>query len=402
MRDGTGNSFFGSGTPRVRASNGVILDGQPFGTSPSNPAADPTADNRDFGPPAVSNSPGALPSVATSVAPSQGAAKRAPVAERPNIPKDAQFTITCDAYSSLEQANNVKRQLIDLTHMRDWYTVTDEKGTTTLYYGYYRENESGTKDGARAHADLRKIQELATADGDHPFKSSIIEHITLKDPLAPAEWDLEKAYNPRFPQDHYWSLQIAAFYDRPDRKELAVEAVRDFRARGIEAYYYHGPSISSVCVGLWPREAVAGDHGENKVSAQNENPEQPIFVSAIPFPKGVSNDMRLADGTQVSPFTVKTEVVDPTLKKMIKEYPNNAVNGVVAHEVINPKTHQKETIPQPSLLVIVPHADEEDKPSAQGENAPPMVPGADFGADSFVPPVAPTPAPGAGRLPGLR
>ena len=56
-----------------------------------------------------------------------------------------------------------------------------------------------------------------------------------------------------------WSVQIAAYEGSTQRKKFAVDAVRDARAEGVPAYYYHGPSISSVCVGAWPRAAVRGD-----------------------------------------------------------------------------------------------------------------------------------------------
>ena len=68
--------------------------------------------------------------------------------------------------------------------------------------------------------------------------SSLIVPIDSPDPVAPPEWNLANAKG-------YWSLQIAAYKDSPKRKEAAVEAVREARKNGVEAYYYHGETTSS-------------------------------------------------------------------------------------------------------------------------------------------------------------
>jgi hypothetical protein len=109
--------------------------------------------------------------------------------------------------------------------------------------------------------------------------------------------------------------------------------------------------------------------------------------------------VRLKDGTRVTAFKVVANVVDPRLLKMMQQYPTHAVNGSDGREIVDPQTHQKKIVSQPSFLVIVPHANEE---IPDRSDAPPPRGGSEAGSDSFVPPLDPGPAPGAGRLPGLR
>ena len=52
----------------------------------------------------------------------------------------------------------------------------------------------------------------------------------------------------------YWSVQITAFKDNPLRKQAAVDAVKELRAKGVEAYYYHGADDQ-----LRVHRGVAGD-----------------------------------------------------------------------------------------------------------------------------------------------
>src|SRR5207244_4483730 len=91
------------------------------------------------------------------------------------------------------------------------------------------------------------------------FKTAGFISLDAPDPLTRPEWDLANVDRNKGKADDtraYWSLQVMAFRDNPKRKEAAVQAVEALRKQGIPAYFYHGESISSVCVGAWPASAV--------------------------------------------------------------------------------------------------------------------------------------------------
>src|SRR5205085_9341649 len=145
-----------------------------------------------------------------------------------------------------------------------------EETQSVLYYGYYRayNDTNDLNESRRAQDDRAKLDKLQDAQGERPFASSIFVELTSPDPEAPAEWNLANAKG-------YWSLQIAAYKDSPDRKKAAVDSVRAAREKGIEAYYFHGPTTSSVCIGCWPREAVKA---QDAAVGESLDPRQPILV----------------------------------------------------------------------------------------------------------------------------
>src|SRR5207237_4117084 len=135
---------------------------------------------------------------------------------------------------------------------------------------------SDARESARAHSDQKLIQSMATQSGEVLFPHCYFVEVNAPDPVAPAEWNLANA-------NGYWSLQIAAYKDSPRRKEFAVDAVREARKQGIPAYFYHGPTASSVCVGAWPRSAVKEQDESN---ARASDPEQTVMVFSQPLPSG--------------------------------------------------------------------------------------------------------------------
>ena len=72
--------------------------------------------------------------------------------------------------------------------------------------------------------------------------------------IGPPEWKLENAQG-------LYTVVIADFYNDPEcgfmqRQEAAVEYCKQLRDEGLEAYYYHGLSHSSVTVGAFPSTSV--------------------------------------------------------------------------------------------------------------------------------------------------
>jgi hypothetical protein len=168
----------------------------------------------------------------------------------------------------------------------------------------------------------------------------------IADPDAPPEWDLRNAKG-------YWSLQIGAYRGSPDRKQAAVEAVREARAAGLEAYYYHGKSISSVLIGAWPREAVKS---QDQASAKAGDPHKTVMVLPQELPPGTRTDnIVTADGQPVEVVVPRVEPVDPTMIQDMKDYPTNAVNGEVIWHKVKTRDGGEISVPEPSFLVVIPH-----------------------------------------------
>ena len=263
----------------------------------------------------------------------------------PAAPKGAQFTIFCgrlqgDAH--VERANKIKGDLISSTGLRDFY-VLHEDGQSLLYYGYYRtfNDPNDPKEAARAQADLKRVKALES-DGNRLFAGALFVDMEAPDPQAPPEWNLVNARGT-------WSLQIAAYKDSPLRKEAAVEAVREARKQGVEAYYYHGDTVSSVCVGAWPEGAIRYVSPTNDVH-KSVIVNQPVIAEPSQRVEMQADQIReSARKANAEVVQGKVEVVDATLLQTMKQYPTHAVNGMQTVKSIN-----GQTIPDPSLLIRIP------------------------------------------------
>jgi len=311
----------------------------------------------------------------------------APAKADPNAapipPKDAQWTIYCQAIpgvTHVEQANAFKAELIKLTKMNDWYVIHSED-ESTLYYGFYRSinDPKDKKESERAQRDREKINALLDPQGNKIFQHSFFVEVTAPDPTAPPEWDLRNAPG-------YWSVEIGVYKDSPARKQAAVDAVREARKQGIEAYYYHGPTASSVCIGSWPREAV---REQDEQTAIAHDPTQDVLVLPTPI-AGMNNvEIRNREGQRVRALAPRTEIVDPSLLATMQKYPTHALNGAeVVQKAKDPASGEMKETKDPSLLVPIPH----EGPSLLRQNAPPP---------SLVGPATPSQPPGAGQLRSL-
>jgi cell division septation protein DedD len=272
--------------------------------------------------------------------------------ELPDAPAGSQWTLYCQTLKGpghVERAEEVRQQLIRSTGMKSWYVIHTAEASN-LYYGFYRaidasDRSDNRKDGQQAQRDRQRIDGMKDADGERPFARCMFVELTAPDPEAPADWNLANA-----PQDGFWSVQIAAYEHSPDRKKYAVDAVRDARARGVQAFFHHGPSVSSVCVGSWPMEAVRYDVGRGMAGDAQRD--------LIVFPEGLPPLKRNIKDKQGRPMEVaeKTvEIVDPTLTATLLQYPTHAINGVV--RIIKGKNRKGEAFerPEPSFMVRIPN-----------------------------------------------
>lgn len=286
----------------------------------------------------------------------QKAAAHDPNDDVPIPPPDAQWTIFCDSVTGvghIENAGILKSRLIALTGMHDWYVIHSDK-QSDIYYGYYREL-SDPAEKKRAEADRLKIANMTDRFGNHLVRGGLLQPINAPDPVAPREWNLLNT-----PKNAYWSIEIATFSGNPKRKEAAVQMVRDLRSQGeTQAYYYHGPTVSSVCIGAWPREAVAeqgtgiDNKGQMRDDAHSTNADQPLFVFGgfDQAPPNVAGRI-LEPGTN-KPMAVegkRLDILDANMKQKTVEYPYHYQNYAL-HAAQNGNT----SYPDPSVLVAIPH-----------------------------------------------
>jgi hypothetical protein len=317
---------------------------------------------------------------------SPAASKRAkdqpkPTADAP--PPDAQWTLYCVAIGGpahVEQANAAKAELVKLTHMKDWYVIHQE-AESVIYYGFYRtiNDPKDQKEVDRAQSDRARIAGLTDQQGNKIFQHVFFVEVSAPDPAAPPEWNLCNA-------DGYWSLEIAAYKDSPKRKQAAVEAVREARAQGVQAYYYHGETISSVCIGAWPKRAVRTQ--DDTIEAPPSEQEVVVLPQSIPGLDQLQFRSR-ETGQRIRTVAPKNEPVDPSLIAMMQKYPRHSVNGLVmVNKVKDPVTGEVKSIEDPSFVVKIPHP----------ENSMLAVPGQQPAAPQLLNPVGAQPTQGQGKL----
>jgi hypothetical protein len=269
------------------------------------------------------------------------------------IPQGARWSLYCTSVAGpdrIAKMTQIKAYLLAKSPFKDWYVVHNEQ-QSTLCYGFYSSIEKGDRDGARAHADREKIAGWADEMGDRPFASCFFTPITPPSPPAPEEWNLANA-----PARAYWSVQIAAFKDNAERKQAAVQMVQELRNKGVDAYYYHGPSMSLVCIGTWPADAVKQqDTDGNKAIA---DPDDAMLVTSTPLPSRYQGaKMKTKDGQRLVPYAERIEILDKSLSATFKEYPYNYVNYEAQAKQVKTAEGKIETQIAPSLLVRVPRED---------------------------------------------
>ncbi len=286
-------------------------------------------------------------------------ASSAPAQQRKNPApaKGAQYTIFCTRIEGdlhVERANRLKNELTYKSGMNGWHLVHEDR-QSLLYYGSYSafNDLNDEKETIRAQTDLKRIKSL-TSEGTRLFSGAIFVDLQSPDPVAPPEWNLLNAKGA-------WSIQIGAYNDSPLRKDAAVEAVREARKQGIEAYYYHGDAVSSVCIGAWPAEAV-------RIEADTKdqiNTTDSVLVApaAMPDVSGVLGEQ------DVKVIKERVTVVDQTMMALMKQYPFHAVNGMQIVRNVNGRD-----VPDPSLLIKIPQPKEQSAGLADG--TPSTEPGA--------------------------
>jgi hypothetical protein len=306
-----------------------------------------------------------------------------PADDMPAPPKDAQYTICCRDFSEpshVQDSRDAQHLLMQSTDMKKWYIV-HAADHSTLYYGFYRtidtRDPNDAAEGKRAIDDLNTIRQMQDSQGNRLFSASLPVPIDSPDPQANPAWDITRTGG-------YWSIEIAAFTGSADRKQRAVDAVRDARAQGIEAYYYHGDNASSVCIGSWPQEAAV----EITLDQQNVNPDQPLVVTNTPLTPQYAEQLQK---NNIQTAATHVDVQDPTLTQALGKWKEHSVNGyTMMQKVLDPVTHLEVTQPERPFLFKIPHKDPLD--TMTQSDTPAIAPPA---------PSTDQPAPGTGQLRSL-
>ncbi len=277
----------------------------------------------------------------------------------PVVPsKDAQWTLLVyhlQGPSHVSDANSLKSSLIQKTRRRDWYVIhsADE---SALYFGYYRAFDDKLDPATKtAQADLEFVKNLELLDTDGQpmtaFKRTAgFVPIASPDPVAPPEWNLfnkDREKGPKDPTRAYWSLQIMAFRANPLRKAAAVQAVAALRKDGVEAYYYHGETVSSVCVGAWPMEAVEQQKHDGDHTVVDESKTLVVSSPGVPVGDVPQFDDQGHQMVQVAPVL---NILDNSMKACMKKYPSHAVN----YEIGRKRGTDGNLYEDPSFLVVIP------------------------------------------------
>ncbi len=214
--------------------------------------------------------------------------------------------------------------------------IYDEHGETRVYYGRYRmriDRKTGKpKFKPDPGKDLALIRQLSmpAPPGSQtpyvwPFALATLEALP-GERSVPAAWELTNAKG-------VYSLQVAVFYDTPgfsERRYAAEQYCKLLRDNGEEAYYYHGPAMSIVCVGAFGKDAI-----------QTVKQRDPL-TGRVQF---------------------KQKIVDPKMLALQRKYPYNLENGRKVYTVSrDPRTGRKRREPNPSFPVIIPGRESELEP----------------------------------------
>lgn len=266
---------------------------------------------------------------------------------RPVPPRDAQWTIYCRTLTGpnhVREARRLRDHLMETTGLKQWYLVHGST-ETTLYHGYYRAFDDPTDPATRqAQRELEQVQQLRDPSGRRLFRQAFFVGIDAGDPEAPSEWNLLNSGG-------YYTLEIGVYTGSIERKQAAVDAVREARAQGIPAYYYHGENASSVCIGAWGPEAA-----ETAAPVVNDDSRKTVVV-ATDRPTGKMADTLRQFQQSDKMITVAPQFIpkDPTMIEMMKRFPHRYINGEVhMSRIRDPKTGRIIEVPDPSFLVMVP------------------------------------------------
>jgi hypothetical protein len=148
---------------------------------------------------------------------------------------------------------------------------TERRGNSTVIaFGRY-----DRPDSAEAQADLKRIRAMEV-EGGHPFDGAVLAPPEGQGTGRMPELDLRQV-RATYGIDALYSLQIAA-YGRDDRKppkdekersefvRMAEDAAAQLRREGHQAFYFHGPNMSLVTIGVFGPDDYDPQYPERRSS----------------------------------------------------------------------------------------------------------------------------------------
>lgn len=215
--------------------------------------------------------------------------------------------------------------------------VYDEEDESVIYYGRYRREARADEErfAPSPLEDLNLIRALSYLDPGGqpvwPFRLASVQALPLAESKN-AAWDLSRARG-------WWSLHVAVFYNDENfhsRRYAAEEYCRILRSEGNEAYFHHGPVHSSVCVGLFAKDAIVQTRHVDELTGN------PVF---------------------------RDQIVDPRLLELQRKFPNSYENGRLLKPIVRDRQtgEPKESVGVESFIVLTPYA---EKLEAQERNGP--------------------------------
>ncbi len=237
----------------------------------------------------------------------------------PNALMAGRTTIALMTYRNDEHAKAAKwlrDTTIKHTGWKDVYAVTYEN-QSVVYRGRYRS-------AAQAQHELKSVRAYKTKIGKVPFSQAGVVSLPGQGG-GKREWDLAHVTGKMY------SVLVAVYMDMPEkqyfgRRQRAVAACKALREKGVEAYYYHTPSRSALCIGAFGPAAV------RSVRQKRVHPKT----------------------GDVSHFVAK-QPVDPKLKKIRRDYPYLLVCGnTEITEHWNRKTRVMDKKISPTTIFVIP------------------------------------------------
>lgn len=270
------------------------------------------------GAPASSPSPAGGASLATG----KGLLAKSNADAQPNWKE--QYTIMLFTDSSdrhVEAADYWKTSAQKFTGWSGLFVVHEEQGSMLCWNHY--------DSVSAANGDLKKAKQFRSPTGQSPFTQAITIPLPGTD-FGPPQWSLLNAKGA-------YTVLVGVYYDVPEekyigRKKFAVECVKRLREAGYEAYYFHGPARSHVCVGTFPDESVekirvvVPDRGE---TYRNEVKDPRIIALLKQFPDLSINETasKLTIGVDVDPKTHQPKRIAETVKSTVVGIPKDKAGG---------------------------------------------------------------------------
>lgn len=228
---------------------------------------------------------------------------------------EAQFRLGDDGYAIVlkrydgprrqREAESLVRKLATELNVPDIW-VREESGQAVVYRGRYADARRST-----AQNDLRQTQMLVL-DDKRPFSDASLVPLSVGSVVAYNPVDLKQVR-----MAGYYTLQVAFFDENagPDYRQLAENYARELIQKGDKAFFYHGPKMSLVTVGLFDDSDI--------LQVQQDGP------AGIP---------------------IIAQAYGPRVKELQQKFPNNLGNGMTVVE----KGPDGVSRTQTSFLVPVP------------------------------------------------